>query len=492
MFLLQVSCSPEPGSQPALSAEEELLEGLRLKAEAFSNASWNEYWATHGPSLLACGWTEVHPNIPLHRLQRVCALDCLAQTMEQLVLGNGDHQVIAEGLAYQSEGTGNGVSHMTAQVISEELGGVGLGTGEMEVGGGGHVTDHVTFEEAGVGNGDHMSGSEGLGIGEAGLGNGSGHVTDHVTSDHVTSEGLGTGEAGVGNGGHMAAEEAELTVVEGDRGSNGNVASPSGSDEEVAALWTEHYNTYYWYCYQAFLSNQSCPGSSEDGGGEDGNDAMEEGEGEGDGVAEMCEGEGRSEVMEVAALSVVQDLVEEMVSCVVERVAADSLSNEGLAQPTTDSEAEDKQHSTNTNTRTSARGRPAPLAESAEKKRYSREQLVFVLAHIKGVALLSSHLHLPLQMPNGQAHCGSVSSAWLQGLAQGDGEKVAVVSGFCVSSFVFSVYVAFQYPFPCESSQRFGRSSSKARSTRGRGGNRSRGNCNDSRNQWRSSHSCSL
>ncbi len=193
------------------------MESLRLKAEAFSNAGWSEYWVTHGPSLLASGWLAVHPHVPLERLRRVCALHCLTQAMDMLALEGGT--------------TGD---HMT-------------GNGDHMTGGGDHVTvsgDHMT------GNGDHVTGNG-----------------DHMTAEELLNQHQDTVMSG--------GEEMVTSGPADDGGPNRNGEtidapgmpistsvssegvvdpSPLPSDESIAALWGEHYNSYYWYCYHWYCS----------------------------------------------------------------------------------------------------------------------------------------------------------------------------------------------------------------------------------------------
>ena len=63
---------------------------LQLKAEAFANKSWNEYWKGEGPSLLAGGWVNTHPLIPLRRVEEVCAINFLSCAMTQIDLTFGN------------------------------------------------------------------------------------------------------------------------------------------------------------------------------------------------------------------------------------------------------------------------------------------------------------------------------------------------------------------------------------------------------------------
>jgi len=74
---------------PPCSEEDELLGALQLKAEAFANKNWNEYWKSHGPSLLAGGWVNTHPLVPLRRVEEVCAIDFLSSAMTKIGLTLG-------------------------------------------------------------------------------------------------------------------------------------------------------------------------------------------------------------------------------------------------------------------------------------------------------------------------------------------------------------------------------------------------------------------
>ena len=174
------------------------MESLRLKAEAFSNQAWSEYWAAYGPSLLVRGWVSVYPHVPLEQLHRVCALECLAQAMEQLGLEGGD-------------GESNGMSRVIA------------GTSESVL----------------------REGSEMLNA-----------SADDTTQEIVVSDG---GMAEEGNGADVSPPSSP---------SHGHASSAAPTDEEVARLWSEHYNSYYWYCYQVFCQ---CEEEGENGGGEMGN-----------------------------------------------------------------------------------------------------------------------------------------------------------------------------------------------------------------------------
>ena len=95
-------------SSTPLSTEEELLEALRLKAKAFADKNWEEYWKSEGPSLLARGWVNMYPLIPLQRVEEVCAVDFLCCTMTQLDLATGSGATSADDSIEHSSSASQG------------------------------------------------------------------------------------------------------------------------------------------------------------------------------------------------------------------------------------------------------------------------------------------------------------------------------------------------------------------------------------------------
>lgn len=84
------SGTPPPSLLAETSEEEEILQALRLKAEAFASKSWENYWLVEGPRLLASGWLGLYPHIPLARVERVCSIDFLCETVKSLDLEGGE------------------------------------------------------------------------------------------------------------------------------------------------------------------------------------------------------------------------------------------------------------------------------------------------------------------------------------------------------------------------------------------------------------------
>ena len=104
-------------SSAPLSTEEELLGALRLKAEAFADKNWEEYWKSEGPSLLARGWVNMHPLIPLQRVEEVCAVDFLCCTMTQLDLATGSGATSADDNIEHSSSASQGCTTDEHMVI---------------------------------------------------------------------------------------------------------------------------------------------------------------------------------------------------------------------------------------------------------------------------------------------------------------------------------------------------------------------------------------
>lgn len=66
---------------------EDLLSALHVKAQAFADDDWQQYWSTTGPSHLAHSWTQSYPSIPLNKVENVSGVDFLCQAMQtQMIL----------------------------------------------------------------------------------------------------------------------------------------------------------------------------------------------------------------------------------------------------------------------------------------------------------------------------------------------------------------------------------------------------------------------
>ena len=61
----------------------DLYDALRVKAAAYANHEWQEYWSHYGPAYLAECWQEQHPDIPLKHVETVSGLGFLCEALEQ-------------------------------------------------------------------------------------------------------------------------------------------------------------------------------------------------------------------------------------------------------------------------------------------------------------------------------------------------------------------------------------------------------------------------
>lgn len=76
----QGSCDLSCDSQEDETAT--LLHALQMKAAAFSDAGWLEYWNNIAHSLLAQGWKSVYPHITYNKLESVTGLTFLMNAGE--------------------------------------------------------------------------------------------------------------------------------------------------------------------------------------------------------------------------------------------------------------------------------------------------------------------------------------------------------------------------------------------------------------------------
>ena len=197
------------------SEEEQLLEALRKKADAFSNKEWEAYWLREGPALLTNGWLATHPDIPLANVEGVCSLEFLSSAIKNLSLESyQSHEVVGEDEEYSTESI------------------VAVSGGREE---GVKITAEMKFDsEMEVSSAHH----EGAAV-----------VTEPMASCEETSS------SSVRVAGLPVEDKTVTEVTKGD--SSTDVAALSS--EAIVAMWNEHYNSYYWYIYEAFV---------QEGGGE--------------------------------------------------------------------------------------------------------------------------------------------------------------------------------------------------------------------------------
>ena len=91
------SSDEEKQQEQEISEQDELLQALKLKAEAFADKSWEVYWLSEGPRILASTWMSTYPSIPLTRVEEVCSVGFLCQAVEGMTLDVG--QSAMEGMS---------------------------------------------------------------------------------------------------------------------------------------------------------------------------------------------------------------------------------------------------------------------------------------------------------------------------------------------------------------------------------------------------------
>lgn len=208
-LFISLSFQVETEQQEASPTEEEqLLAALRMKADAFANKDWEAYWLREGPSLLTNGWLVTRPNIPLAKVEEVCSLDFISSAIESLRLD--EHQ--------------GHDSYSTESIVSLSAG--DKGTKTSTEGQGLQVDSEMDLSSAH----DHEKGAT---------------VTAEISREGTTTTFVSNSPV---------EGQAAAVVCEDVDGESTVVAL---SSEDIVAMWNEHYNAYYWYMYQLFVTEQT-------------------------------------------------------------------------------------------------------------------------------------------------------------------------------------------------------------------------------------------
>ena len=214
-YYVQVVTEEEVEEPP--SEEEQLLAALRKKADAFANKDWEAYWLIEGPALLTSGWLASHPNIPLAKVEEVCSLEFISSAVKNLSIESSSCEAVVgdglEGEVYHTEsimavsggGREEGVK-VTAETRSDS---------EMEV-----SSESAAHEGAAL-----------------------------VPEPLVSSKEPASSDVAVD----------DKTVSEVSKDNSCTVDETSLSSEAIVAMWNEHYNSYYWYTYEAYVQ-EHCRG----------------------------------------------------------------------------------------------------------------------------------------------------------------------------------------------------------------------------------------
>jgi len=213
---------------------------VRLKAEAFANKDWQEYWNTHGPALLATGWVTAHPHVSLQTLlDSVHSLDFLTSAMDQLGLSSSSSPA--------SSGTPS-LPKTSGRSRSEPL--------QLHLCNGVHDDNDTEGCDLQMGG---QGAEEAVAVSDEVVPPVSVLVSDD-DEGHVVSEALmqkefdrlkqgvceNILEAGTKENGHVCTE---VGIADESDGIFANGIPPT---EQLLRLWEAHYNSYYWYAFLAF------------------------------------------------------------------------------------------------------------------------------------------------------------------------------------------------------------------------------------------------
>lgn len=178
---------------------------LRKKADAFANKDWEAYWLKEGPALLTSGWLASHPNIPLAKVKEVCSLEFISLAVKSLSL-ESSHEV----------GGGGEEEYSTESIVA-----VSGGDRQVKI-----MAEMRLDSEMEVSSAVH----EGAVV-----------VPEPVASCEETASS------------NIAMEDKTVSEVSK---TDCSTDEATLSSEAIVAMWNEHYNSYYWYTYEAYVQGQ--------------------------------------------------------------------------------------------------------------------------------------------------------------------------------------------------------------------------------------------
>lgn len=186
-----------------------MLNALSIKAAAFSNENWNTYWFSNGPQILIDGWKQAHPKLPLSRVAKVCSVDFLSTFVSESKVSARGEQVSEID-----------IQMLTCSLEDKSNDAVVEGSTQLEV-----EESNVTqaLEELHISNQDICSSET---VQACGIPNGIEIDTQSASSDDKTPD-------------EDVIKDTEEV-----------------GDEDITLLWGDHYNSYYWYCYQTYQQEQ--------------------------------------------------------------------------------------------------------------------------------------------------------------------------------------------------------------------------------------------
>lgn len=203
---------------------------LRMKASAYANKEWQEYWNSCGPGYLIECWKRQHPDIPLKRVEIISGLGFLCETLESKMQLDSEADETVDHPDKVSDINDNSISDSSTNIT------VNVGCDSTS-----NVDDVIS-------NTIDRSTNISTNIGSS-------------NSDDLIPNNVGDG-----------------TTPDTNDGSTGI------SDEDILTLWNEFYNTIYWYTFEVFqgpLASEAIPpefNNDEEGFVEDEIEQEEEGQ----------------------------------------------------------------------------------------------------------------------------------------------------------------------------------------------------------------------
>ena len=172
--------------------EEQLLYSLQMKGSAMSNESWQGHWTQVGPGLLASGWLEQYPSVPLAQVEQITGITFLSEAVQSSKLSDAVEKMSLNET--ENPAPSKDVEKKEEHLDPPDISGLSIDDNAIK------GDDQGTLEVT----------SPGV----------------DLCQDNQTQQGF--------------------------------------SNEEIAEMWSNFYNDYYWYCYQRFVgvvgdgaSNQS-------------------------------------------------------------------------------------------------------------------------------------------------------------------------------------------------------------------------------------------
>lgn len=176
------------------TTEEQLLYSLQVKGNAMSDEAWQQHWAQIGPGLLANGWLESYPSVPLSQVEQITGVSFLTQAAAAIQGSELSDAVEKLSVSENSIPTEN-----TVNLDPPDLSTLSIDDTTPKV----DTSELVT--------------------------------ADVQVADESQLQQQHQGQQ------HQQGQQQQLQQQQ------------SFSNEEIVKMWSNFYNGYYWHCYQQFV-----------------------------------------------------------------------------------------------------------------------------------------------------------------------------------------------------------------------------------------------